>query len=660
MASWEGASRRRRDATVDFFETVNGEWLQRNAIPPEYASWGRGHVLSKEVDRRLLHLCCEPPAAADTPENTPEDTPENTPEIAAATWRLRTLYTSRIANDDAAAQRAILHTLQRVQSIEDLHEKIATLDRLGHDAPLTWSVEVDARNSNYRASHVGESGVSLGEKSHYTEPEFEEIRQKYVAMIDAIAERSQVQVEPAHRGPLSAGRSVLWVETRLARLMYAPEERRDPLRLYNAFDRRSRFGGGAAGAWRRYWNTLGLPGAGPRKIIVDHPEYVDKAFALLSSRECRRHLPWYWWWKVVETSAPFVRALEPPYFDFFERTLLGTQRRKPLWQRAVHLVDGALGDTLGRLYVQRHVVATLKSEVTALVEVLRASFAERLRRVPWMSAATKQHALAKLRRMRFKVGYPSKWHPEPDVCLRVDDVVGNLAQLTEWEHGEELRREGRRIDDELWDDASPQTVNAYYYPERNEIILPAGILQPPYFTAGGSLAENLGGIGATIGHEMTHGFDDEGRRYGPSGNLRDWWTAEDSRGFEQRRESIVRQYSALRAAGRAVNGELTCGENIADMGGLMIAQDSLLRDCRARGCDAMQTDVALREFYKHYAISWCEHTRDAAMRERLTSDPHSPERFRVNAVLSRVPEFRRLHGVKEGDAMWHPEPIDIW
>ena len=330
-----------------------------------------------------------------------------------------------------------------------------------------------------------------------------------------------------------------------------------------------------------------------------------------------------------------------------------------MWQRAVHLVDAALGETLGRLYVVRHVAPALKAEVTKLAEVLRASFARRLRRVPWMSKRTKARALEKLRRMRFKIAYPDKWHPEPDVCLRVDDVVGNLARLTEWGHGEALQREGRPVDAALWEDA-PQTVNAYYYPSRNEIVMPAAILQPPYFTMGGSLAQNLGGIGATIGHEMTHGFDDEGRRYGPSGNLDDWWTEADSKGFETRRASIVQQYAALRAAGRPVNGELTCGENIADMGGLMIAQDSLKADCRERGLSATRTDAALREFYRYYARSWCDQTRDKAMRERLASDPHSPERFRVNAVLSRIPEFHRVHGVKEGDPMWHPEPIDIW
>ena len=634
----------------DFFESVNGQWLRDHPIPSDYSSWGHGALLNQRVDRQLLALCREHVSAQDG-----DDTTDAT--IDARLWRLRTLYTARVANDDAKGLRATARVLERVLRMKDLHEQIATMIRLGYDAPLSWSVSVDSRNSEYYASHVSESGISLGEKDHYISKDFASIREKYVATIDTIAERMQVQLEPAttaRRCMLhTPGRSVLWVETRMARLMYSPTERRDPLRLYNAYTTRFTVSAG----WRRFWKALG---AAPKKVIVDHPEYVDGVLALFATPACRRHLPWYWWWKVTESNAPFIRAFEPPMFDFFNRLLFGQRRRKPLWQRAIHLVDSSLGESLGRLYVRRHVPAELRSVVESMVEMLRSSFRARLRNLAWMSDATRERALEKLDAMRFKVSHPTRWHREPDVCFRADDVVGNLGELAEWDHREELRYEGKRVVPELWDGATPQTVNAYYYPDRNEIVLPAAILQSPYFDVKASLAKNLGGIGATIGHEMTHGFDDEGCKYDARGNLRDWWTAEDAARFEEKKKSVVKQYSALKAAGKSVNGELTCGENIADLGGMAIAQDALLQHCREQSMSTTKIDAQLREFYTQYARSWCEQSRDEYMRERLTSDTHSPERFRVNAVLSRVPEFHRVFHVRPGDPMYYPDVIDIW
>lgn len=663
------ASRRRRTKSAltaknDFFMHVNDAWLQRHAIPRAFASWGYGHLLYQRIDRQLHDFC------------------RGTGDRSPSAMRLHHLYTSYMTVFDHP-DTVTRHIAQRVHRVRELAGRaasatnedaqvrqtlgvIATLDRMGCDAPLSWSVEVDSRHSDMRVSHLRESGISLGEKSHYIDRAHAGVRKQYVAMINTVAQKWR-RCTGAMLDCTNVGEAVLYVETRLAERMYAPEEQRDPLKLYNAFDPRTpAFGhlvGGDTSRWSDYWTAMGLSARGPRKVIIDHVSYVrDLVRHVLCDTKCRACLPVYWWWKVMEASASFLRTLEPALFSFFERTLLGTKTRKPRWKRAVHLVNAELDVTLARRYVQHHVEHTLRAEVTQLAEMLRASFLRRLQNVKWMSPRTRERAIRKLRRMRFKIAHPGDatgWRREPRLTLDANDLCGNLSRLTEWGHQDELRREGQPVVAEIWEDA-PQTVNAYYYPSRNEIVMPAAILQPPYFATSNTVAQNLGGIGATIGHEMTHGFDDEGRHYNEVGCLENWWTPADAKGFEQHKRSIVQQYGQLTAADRHVNGELTCGENIADMGGIMIAQDSLLRYCAEKGLEAAATDDMLRDFYRSYARSWCEHTRPQAMRERLLSDPHSPERHRVNAVLGRIPEFQRVFGITKKDAMYHPEPIDIW
>lgn len=547
---------------------------------------------------------------------------------------------------------------------------LAFLVRNGLDSPIGCTVGPDSRDSAHNVTYLSEGGLSLGEKTHYLDPEHATTRKHYVALINDIAYTMFGDISAPGDVVTTPGESVLRVETELASHMFAPEERRNPIHLYNPFGPRSRFLPRASdrhsartkrASWRRFWD--GLAGPQPTKVVVDHPAYADAAVQILCRAQRRGRLGWYVWWKTVEWAGRFMPKINTKLFAFFDKRLNGQRRITPEWRRAVYLVGGVYDSTMSRLYMAAHLPDpdALRTRLVRMCELLRSCFERRLERLAWMTPRTRRLAVAKLRAMQFELVAPRAWAPEPDTPVSADaDIIRNLRRLGEWQHRYERSRDGTPVDLDLWIDATPETVNAFYYPEQNRVVVPAGTLAPPYYDLDASLAHNLGGIGATIGHEMTHGFDDEGRLYDARGNLRDWWTPDDAHQFSVRRAAVVKQYSQLHETGKAVNGELTCGENIADIGGLAIAQDALMDDCRRRDLRQPDVDRELTAFYTQYAKAWAEKCTPEYMRERLDSDPHSPERHRVNVVVGRMPEFKRLFGVRPGDPMHDPSPIDIW
>ncbi|MFG1529668.1 MAG: M13 family metallopeptidase, partial [Thermoplasmata archaeon] len=371
----------------------------------------------------------------------------------------------------------------------------------------------------------------------------------------------------------------------------------------------------------------------------------------------RRHL--------LRSAAPWIAsAFEIENFEFYHKTLQGQPEPEPRWKRATELIDGCLGEALGQLYVERYFPPEARQRMESLVDDLRAVFRDRLARVPWMSPETRQKALAKFDRFRVKIGHPERFRDYSSIRIDRADLWGNVARARAFEVGRRWRRMGQPVDRGEWEMTPPQ-VNAYFHPSLNEIVFPAGILQPPFFDMTQDDAVNYGAIGAVIGHEITHGYDDQGRRYDAQGNLKDWWLPADQAEFESRAQRAVRQYGGYEALpGARVNGELTLGENIADLGGVSIALEALRRRPNGSAASTATIDGFTPEqrFFLSYAQLWRGAYREPALRLRLTIDPHSPVRFRAIGPLSNLEEFYRAFDVRPGDPLWRSpeERVEIW
>ena len=362
--------------------------------------------------------------------------------------------------------------------------------------------------------------------------------------------------------------------------------------------------------------------------------------------------------------------MEKHHFNFYNKIINGQKKRKPLWKRGFHFVDSLASEAISRIYIENNLIyfRKIKSEITELTTLMKKSFEKRLINLPWMTSKTKKYAIKKLHALQFKLVFPTKWENNLNnnnfiKKLSSTHYVKNCLVCSELYNNIYIEKENRNYEPSSWHDISPHIVNAYYIPTHNEVIIPAAILQPPFYSNKTVSnvdiwwAKTLGSIGATIGHEMTHAFDDEGSKYDKDGNIYDWWTKEDTQKFKIHCKSIEKQYSSFEVLkGKYLNGKLTCGENIADMGGIMIAQDTLLEKYKTKEIQ----DKLLKIFYEEYAISWCGKLRKEYMRELLLTDPHSSYKFRVNGVLSRIPEFQRIYQINKNDNMYFPEKITIW
>jgi predicted metalloendopeptidase len=632
----------------DLFQYANGKWLSQVPIPEDESSWGIYEMMTRralEALHELLDRASQGDGASDGSARK------------AAAFYASFMDETRL---EALGCEPIRHELETIAAISDhdaLSEAIATLSQVGVNTPISLSIEPDARHSTVYAVTLAQAGLGLPDRDYYLSatPRTAKIRKQYETHLARLLALSGSQ------DARTQARDILFLETRLAKIQWSDVANLDPVRTYNriALGKLDRSVG--ALGWPRYLEAAGVNGK-VDALVVAQPSYFKGLAALLRQTSLGTWKA-YLRARLVEARAPYLnRSLADESFAFEGTILSGTPRQKPRWERAVEVVDRLLGDASGKLYVEHYFPAENKVKVTGMVRHILAAYAKRIDEIAWMSDSTKAEARAKLAKIRVKVGYPEHWRDYAGLAIDPHELVENIRAATAFEAHRKRALLGQPIDTDDWQMTAP-TVNAYYDATRNEIVFPAGILQPPAYVADADDAFNYGSTGATIGHEISHGFDEQGNKFDSDGNLRNWWSEKDHARFAQSTRRLVSQYDGyFPLPGMHINGALTQGENIADLAGLEIAY--LAYDLARQGRPGPIIDhfSADQRFYIGYAQGSLEKRRDEALTGLLMSDPHAPEKYRVNGVVVQMPSFYAAFGVKRGDGMYlDPEHrVTLW
>jgi putative endopeptidase len=632
----------------DMFHHVNGAWLATTAIPADKSSYGAFDML---VDRSQADLRAIVEEAARAADKAPASDAQKIGDFYQS-------FMNEARLEEAGAQplEGELQAIERLQTKTDLARYFARMFTLNLVNPLVGYVAGDAQEPGRDILYLFQGGLGLPDRDYYLQEDaqLQQYRTKYVTFLTRLLTLARMPSADAH------AKSNFELETQLARAHWTNVENRDAVKTYNKrtlADLSKEFPGFDWAAWA---SDLGIAHA--PAVIVAQPSYFKAFAAAVDAVPVERWKP-YLQASLLNGFAPYLsKDFVEAEFDFYGRTLRGVPEQEPRWKRAVNTVNTNLGEMLGKLYVERHFTAASKTRMEQLVDNLRRAFRERIDGLEWMSADTKKEAQEKLARFRAKVGYPNKWRDYSQVEIMPDDLVGNVTRAVLAESEYQMQRVGKPVDRERWL-MTPQTVNAYYTPVANEIVFPAAILQPPFFNMQADDAVNYGAIGAVIGHEMGHGFDDQGRRYDASGMLRDWWAAQDGEQYMKRAQVLVEQYNQFEPLpGLKVNGELTLGENIGDLTGVVIAHRAYrlsLGGAEAPVIDGLSGD---QRFFFGWVQQWRGKMRDDAMRQQVMTNPHSPDMARANGPLRNVEEFYRTFAVKEGDKMFLPPEhrVKIW
>jgi predicted metalloendopeptidase len=632
----------------DFFRYVNGGWLKRTQIPADRSSYG-SFVQLRDRSEEAVRAIVEEAAAA------------RNAQPGSETQKVGDLYASFMdsARVEAAGIAPLRPELARIAALGDraaLPELYARLMRLGVQTPMSFGVGQDARQATRYIASVGQSGLGLPDRDYYLKQDarLAAARAAYQTYLETVLRLA------GDRDPAAGARAVLAFETALAEKHWDRARSRDREATYNLRTVAQLDSITPGFSWGRFLqaaNAAGTPG-----VVVRQPDYLTAMNQLVASTPLYV-LKQYLTVKLVDSyasalSSPFVNA----QFAYRGKALQGLEENRPRWKRGVSVVEGTLGEAAGRLYVQRNFRPESRERMQQLVGNLRTAFGEAIDSLEWMSPATKVQAQAKLAKFNVKIGYPDQWRDYSALEIRRGDLAGNLMRAAEFGYNRMVRRLGQPIDRGEWG-MTPQTVNAYYSSTMNEIVFPAAILQPPFFDPSADDAVNYGGIGAVIGHEISHGFDDQGRRSDGEGNLRDWWTEADNEAFKQRADALVAQYGAFSPLeGLNVNGRLTLGENIGDVSGLAMAYRAYRKSLNGREAPVIDGLTGDQRFFMGWAQVWRTLQRPDALRQQIMTDSHSPGEYRVNGVLRNIPEFYRAYNVQPGDKMYLPpeQRVKIW
>jgi putative endopeptidase len=634
---------------VDFYAFATGQWQKNNPVPADKSRWGGFYELAEHnwfSIHEILDDTRRAPAAPRSPRRQVGD------------FYASAMDTNRIEQLGLAPIQAGLERIDQVQSVPSLFARLAEFHDQGVGGLFDMGFGPDEKNSSLYAVELGQGGLTLPDRDYYLQDSFAAIREKYrrhvETMFGLLGEKPAAAA--AHAG------TVLALETELARASRTRVELRDPNKNYHRFTTAELTEKYPGLPWTAYFTARKM--AAPEYEIVGQPEFFEALNRLAlewSLADWRVYLRWHW----LHANAAFLpAALEQENFAFFGKTLSGQMEQEPRWKRAAHVIDGCLGEALGRLYVGKSFPPEARARMTELVANLKAVYRDRLATVPWMTGATRTLALAKFDRFTQKIGHPDQFRDYSPIDIRPDDYFGNVRRAAAFESRREIVRIGQAVDRSEWH-MTPETVNAYFNPSQNEIVFPAGILQPPFFDLALDDAVNYGGIGVVIGHEMTHGYDDEGRKFDADGNLKDWWTEADAKAFEARAQKVADQFNAFEVLpGLHVNGQLTLGENLADLGGVTLAYEALERalardPSRRKTIDGFTPE---QRFFISFAQVWRMNVREAEVRRLITVDPHSPGKFRANGTLMNTPEFFTAFDIPPGTPMWRsPEQrAKIW
>ncbi|HNP13393.1 MAG TPA: M13 family metallopeptidase [Mycobacterium sp.] len=639
----------------DLFGHVNGRWLAEYQMPGDRATDGAFRTLYDRAEEQVRELIMQAAAAA-APPGTDEQ-------------RIGDLYASFL-DADAVEHRGVQPLLTELAAIAAaadptaLAAVIGVLQRTGVGGGVGLYIDTDSKNSSRYLVHVSQSGLGLPDESYYRDEQHASILGAYPGHIAAMF--ALVFGGTADEYAERAGRIVA-LETKIAAAHWDVVKRRDADLTYNL----RRFADLAAEApgfdWAGWIAALGTDPGTVAELVVRQPDYLTAFAALWSGADLADWKDWARWRLIHARAALLTEALVEEDFNFYGRTLSGTEQIRERWKRAVSLVEGLMGDAVGRLYVERHFPPEAKARMDVLVANLREAYRVSIDDLDWMTPDTRQRALAKLDKFTAKIGYPAKWRDYSALVIDRDDLYGNVIRGTEVAFDREMAKLGGPVDRDEWF-MTPQTVNAYYNPGMNEIVFPAAILQPPFFDAEADDAANYGGIGAVIGHEIGHGFDDQGAKYDGDGNLVDWWTDQDRTEFGSRTKKLIEQYDAyvprdLQGRGDAhVNGAFTVGENIGDLGGLSIALLAYRLSLGGKEAPVIDGLTGVQRVLFGWAQVWRTKSREAEAVRRLATDPHSPPEFRCNGVIRNIDAFYDAFDVSADDALYlEPQQrVRIW
>jgi len=632
---------------TDFYRFAAGNWVKNNPVPLDKARWS-GFEELQERNWALIHAILDDCAAGGS---------------SALSRQVGDFYTSfmqtnRLNELGFSPLQPDLKKIAALKRTEDLPKLLADLHLRDLGGLLNISVQPDAKQSTVYALYTSQGGLSLPDRDYYLSDKFAKQREAYQAYVVRMLKLAgQDEATSTHDAA-----TILEIETALAKASKSRVELRDPNANYNKKTLAEVGALTPAFAWPAYLRALGVKNAD--HIIVGQPAFLTAVQELLQNRPVA---DWqtYLRWHVVNASANFLGgAAEEAQFAFYGTTLRGQPQQEPRWQRAAKLTDASIGEALGQLYVQKHFPPAARARMLQLIADIKAVFKDRLAKLEWMTDATRAKALTKFDRFTQKIGHPDTFRDYRSIKVKRDDLLGNVHRATLFENRRQLARIGKTVDRTEWH-MTPQTVNAYFNPLQNEIVFPAGILQPPFFDVELDDAVNYGAIGVVIGHEITHGYDDQGRKFDAEGNLVDWWTEADGKEFDGRAKKVIDQYAGYEALpGLKVNGELTLGENIADLGGTSIAYEALQRalardPSKRKAIDGFSPE---QRFFLSLAQLWRVNWREEELRRRVTVDPHSPAQFRAIGPHVNLREFYDAFGIKEGDPMWRPVELraKIW
>ena len=643
------------DPCVNFYQYACGGWLKQNPIPSDESSYGRGTELDDQ-NQLVLKSILEKAAAGGS-------------ERSANEQKIGDYYATCIDVNavNQAGLKSLQPTLDRIDALKsknDLPELAAYLDSIGVSTFFSFTSDQDLKDATQQIAEFDQVELGLPEKGYYdrTDEKSVKLRAQYR---DHIIRTFELLGKP-HAQAVKDADTALKIETELAKHSLTNVERRDPQALYHKMTLAKFESTAPDFAFTRYLHALNAPSVDSMNVAV--PGFftgLNQVLATTDLNSLKAYLRWAVIRQTPGTALP--QALDEESFNFYSKILEGQPEQRPRWKRCVRSTDRALGEALGQVYVAERFSPEDKQRTLALTQDIESAMSRDIDQLEWMSPETKTRAKEKLHSVANKIGYPDKWRDYSSLHVERGDALGNVERAASFEAHREINKIGKPVDRGEWG-MTPPTVNAYYNPQMNDINFPAGILQPPYFDPRQDDAVNYGDAGGVIGHELTHGFDDEGRQFDGQGNLKEWWTPTDGKQFTERADCVVKEYDGFVAVDDLhVNGKLTLGENIADLGGLKLAFLAYLDHAQRAGIDFTKKGDAeygeltpQQQFFVAYGQGWCQNNRPEDLRLRVQTDPHSPEEFRVNGVVVNLPEFQKAFGCKTGAPMAPAKRCAIW
>ncbi len=632
----------------NFYQYANGNWLKNNPVPASKTRWGSFDMLREESSQRLRTLL----------SGAVSNTGKSRNNQMIGDFYSSGMDSLSIENRGITPIKADLDRIANLQNVQAVLNEIALLRTLGYGAPLFgMAIAPDRKDVTRYLPQIGQGGTTLPDRDYYLkdDPRSYRIREAYMTYLRNLFILSGEPVEKA----TASGDAVMRIETALAKMQMSRVEMRDPYKLYNKFSVDQLSATTPSMNWKNLLTQMKVTGADT--VLVNNPAFIKTADLLLTA------LPLNDWksylrWNVLKSSAPYLnnRFVEENFN--FTKVLTGQKEQTPRWQRMAALIDNSLGEMLGQLYVEQYFKPEAKQRMIELVNNLSVSFEERIKRLDWMSEATKKRGLEKLNAFTKKIAYPDKWKEYQGVTISKDDFVGNIRSANIWDYNEMVNRMGKPVDKTQWG-MTPPTINAYYNSSNNEIVFPAAILQFPFFDFNADDAINYGGIGAVIGHEMTHGFDDQGRQFAGSGNLEDWWTKEDADKFKARADMVVNQYNNYKVLDTlSVNGRLTLGENLADLGGLSIAYEAFTKTKQFKEGKKIDGFTPAQRFFLSWAQVWRSNALPETQAQLILTDSHSPGMHRANGPVQNIDAWYQAFNIPQSAAMYKApaERIRVW